>query len=154
MLGSSDGSGALINTKGEVIGFVLQDYNLQKTQNTLTAVAISQLKKVIELLSNNKPIPYLGLKTTMVTEQMSKELDMPTGIYVKEVELDSPAMYGGFQSGDVITSMNGTEIKNAEQFENMVLDLNIDDVVNVTYQRQSDDVYIELANEIVVGVRK
>ena len=63
-------------------------------------------------------------------------------------------MYGGFQSGDVITSMNGTEIKNAEQFENMVLDLNIDDVVNVTYQRQSDDVYIELANEIVVGVRK
>lgn len=154
MLGSSDGSGALINTKGEVIGFVLQDYNLQKTQNTLTAVGISQLKKVIELLSNNKQIPYLGLKTTMVTEQLSKELNIPIGIYVKEVELDSPAMYGGFQSGDVITSMNGTQILNTEQFEKMVLDLNIDDVVNVTYQRQSDDVYIELASDIIVGVRK
>ena len=57
MVGSANAGGALINTDGEIIGFILQDYNMQKEQTTLAAVSISELKGVIELLSNDKPVP-------------------------------------------------------------------------------------------------
>lgn len=154
MVGTADGSGALINTNGEIIGFVLQDYNLQKEQTTLTAVSISELKGVIELLSNNKPVPYLGMRISTVTEEISKDNDMPMGVYVRDVEIDSPAMEAGFQSGDVITAINGEEIMTAEDYEKLVLTLNVEDTVHIDCLRQSVEGYISLETDVVVGVLK
>ena len=154
MVGTADGSGALINTNGEIIGFVLQDYNLQKEQSTLTAVSISELKGVIELLSNDKPVPYLGMRISTVTEEISKNYDIPMGVYVRDVEIDSPAMEAGFQSGDVITAINGEEIMSAEDYEKLVLTLNAEDVVHISCQRQSVDGYISLEIDVVVGILK
>lgn len=152
MIGNSNGTGALINTKGEIIGIVLQDYNLQKSQTTLTAVAISQLKGVIELLSNNKPVPYMGMRVSTVTEEISEEYSMPVGVYVREVALDSPAMIAGFQSGDVITDIGGNPVTTAEEYENMLLKLGEEEVVHIGYQRQGGEDYIPLESELTVGV--
>ena len=52
IVGSSSGSGALINVDGEVVGLVMQDYSNAEDENTLTAISISELKTIIEMLSN------------------------------------------------------------------------------------------------------
>ena len=44
----------------EVIGLVMQDYGNEEDQTTLTALSISELKQLIEKLSNNQDIPYIG----------------------------------------------------------------------------------------------
>jgi serine protease Do len=154
MVGSADASGALINTNGEIIGFVLQDYNLQKEQTTLTAVSISELKGVIELLSNNKSVPYLGLKVSTVTDEIAESYQMPKGVYVREVALDSPAMEAGFQSGDVITAINGEAVSAAEDYEKLLLELSPEDVIHISYERQGAEAYIPLEIEAEVGVLK
>ena len=120
MVGSADASGALINTNGEIIGFILQDYNMQKEQTTLAAVSISELKGVIELLSNDKSVPYLGLRISTVTDEIAEDYQMPKGVYVRDVALDSPAMEAGFQSGDVITKINGEAVLVAEDYEKLL----------------------------------
>ena len=61
-IGSSSGSGVIINVNGEVIGLVMQDYGNEEDQTTLTAISISELKQLIEKLSNNQDIPYIGLE--------------------------------------------------------------------------------------------
>lgn len=152
MVGSADASGALINTNGEIIGFVLQDYNMQKEQTTLTAVSISELKSVIELLSNNKPVPYLGLRISTVTDEIAGDYHMPKGVYVRDVALDSPAMEAGFQSGDVITVINGEQIMTAEDYEKILRGLSEDDMVHITYERQGAEDYIPLEIDAKVGV--
>lgn len=152
MVGSADASGALINTNGEIIGFVLQDYNMQKEQTTLAAVSISELKGVIELLSNDNPVPYLGLRISTVTDEIAEKYHMPKGVYVRDVALDSPAMEAGFQSGDVITAINGDAVVAAEDYEKMLLSLTVDDMVHITYERQSAEDYIPLEIEAKVGV--
>ena len=152
MVGSADASGALINTNGEIIGFVLQDYNMQKEQTTLAAVSISELKSVIELLSNDKPVPYLGLRISTVTDEIAENYHMPKGVYVRDVALDSPAMEAGFQSGDVITEINGEEVMGAEDYEKLLRSLAVDDMVHITYERQGAEEYISLEIDAKVGV--
>ncbi|MGN0343747.1 MAG: S1C family serine protease [Lachnospiraceae bacterium] len=152
MVGSADASGALINTNGEIIGFVLQDYNMQKEQTTLAAVSISELKGVIELLSNDKPVPYLGLRISTVTDEIAEDYHMPKGVYIRDVALDSPAMQAGFQSGDVITGINGEPVVAAEDYEKILRGLTVDDVVHITYERQGAEDYIPLEIDAKVGV--
>ena len=154
MVGTADGSGALINTNGEIIGFVLQDYNLQKEQTTLTAVSISELKGVIELLSNDRPVPYLGMRISSVTEEISEDYDIPAGVYVRDVAIDSPAMEAGFQSGDVITAIDGEAVETAEDYEKLLLALNAEDIVHIDCLRQSVEGYISLDIDVTVGILK
>ena len=154
IVGNGDGSGALINSSGEVIGFVLQDYNIQTEQNTLTALSISELKDVIEKLSNKKDIPYIGMKVNTVTESISTEYQIPRGVYVKQVVVDSPAMEAGFQSGDVIVKIDNQEISTAEGYEGVIKNLEPDDVVKITYKRKGGDDYKTLTSKVTVGVLK
>ena len=154
MVGSADASGALINTKGEIIGFILQDYNMQKEQTTLAAVSISELKGVIELLSNDKSVPYLGLVISTVTDDIAEDYHMPKGVYVRDVAFDSPAMQAGFQRGDVITAINGEAVVAAEDYEKMLRGLTVEDVVHITYERQGAEEYIPLEIDAKVGILK
>lgn len=152
IVGSSNGSGVLINVAGEVIGLVMQGYSSAGDANTLTAISISELKAIIEMLSNGKDVPYLGLELTTVTNDIAKEYDMPKGVYIKEVKMDSPAMAAGLQSGDVLTKMDGDSIFTADGYENRLLELAPGDTVKITFERQGTDGYTEIDCEVEVSV--
>lgn len=152
IVGSSRGSGAIINMAGEVIGLVMQDYSNAAGQNTLTALAISDLKAIIEMISNNQDIPYIGLKLTTVTNEISGEYDIPKGAYVKEVKMDSPAMAAGLQNGDVITGMNGEPIYTVEGYETRLLKLIPGESVEIKVQRQGAEGYTEIVCDVNVSI--
>lgn len=152
IVGSSNGSGVLINVAGEVIGLVMQGYSSAGDANTLTAISISELKAIIEMLSNGKDVPYLGLELTTVTNDIAKEYDMPKGVYIKEVKMDSPAMAAGLQSGDVLTKMDGDSIFTVDGYENRLLELTLGDTVKITFERQGTDGYTEIDCEVEVSV--
>lgn len=151
IVGSSNGSGALINAKGQVIGLVMQDYSSEGDQNTLTAISISELKTLIEMLSNNEDIPYIGLEMTTVTNEIANEYDIPKGAYVKEVKMDSPAMVGGIQKGDVIVRMDGEPIYTVDGYETRLLDLTMGDRVKVVVERQSASGYKQITCTVDVS---
>lgn len=151
IVGSSDGSGALINVKGQVIGLVMQGYSSEGERNTLTAISISELKTVIEMLSNNEDIPYIGLEMTTVTNEIAKEYEIPKGAYVKEVKMDSPAMAGGIQKGDVIVRMDGEPIYTVDGYESRLLDLTPGDSVKVVVERQSASGYKQVTCTVDVS---
>ena len=114
----------------------MQGYSSGSDTNTLTAVSISELKEVIEKLSNNQSIPYLGAKLSTVTDEISASYDLPKGVYVKSVEMDSPAMNAGLQSGDVIVELNGAEITNVSDYTEKLLSLSPNTNVSIAVKRQ------------------
>ncbi len=152
IVGSSQGSGVLINTSGQVIGLVMQAYGNGSGQNTLTAISVSELKSLIEMLSNNEEIPYIGLELTTVTNDIAAEYEIPKGAYIKEVRIDSPAMAAGLQKGDVITKMQGETIFNVDSYENKLLNLQPGSQVELVVQRQGQGGYKEVTCTVEVSV--
>ena len=63
----------------------------------------------MEHLSNSQDIAYLGIKGVTVTQEALRQ-GVPSGVYVTEVIIDSPAMLGGIQTGDIIQAINGQKI--------------------------------------------
>lgn len=150
IVGSSQGSGVLVNLDGEVVGIVMQDYN--NGSGTLTALSISQLKDTIERLSNGGDIPYLGLKVSTVTADIQEAYDIPAGVYIKSVGMDSPAMAAGMQSGDVIVEMAGQEIRSVQSYKNVISELSPGTEIEIVVKRQSAEGYTKMNVSAVVGV--
>ncbi len=154
ILGSASGSGVLINLKGEIVGLVLQDFSNQTDRNTITALSISELKQIIEDLLNNKNVPYVGLRISTVTDQIAQEYGIPKGVYIKSVELDSPAMAAGLQEADVITAINGEEVVTVEQYFQKVYEKEPEDAVTITIKRQNGEGYVDMQCGVTVGILK
>lgn len=152
IVGSSSGSGALVNLKGEVMGLVMQGYSSVGDESTLTAISISELKSVIEMLSANMDIPYIGLELTTVTNDIAKEYDIPKGAYIKEVMMDSPAMAAGLQSGDVITALDGDPVYTVDGYENKLLALVPGEIIKVVVERQGMNGYAEITCNVEASV--
>ena len=53
----------------------------------------------------------MGVHGTDVPDEVAIESGIPRGAYIKEIEMDSPAMIAGIQSGDVIIQVGDTPNK-------------------------------------------
>lgn len=152
IVGSSSSGGVLLDLDGEVIGLVMQDYSGNGDDNTLTALSISELKKLIEMMSNGKDIPYLGLRVVTVTDRIARDYDIPRGVYIKEAILDSPALIAGLQGGDVIVKIDGKEIASVDEYEEKVLSLEPGQATEVTVKRLGMDEYLEVSCTVTAGI--
>lgn len=140
MLKNTAADGVLINLNGEIVGILQEKHVSSNMQNILTAYSISDIKSLLEHLSNNQDIAYLGIKGVTVTEE-AKRQGVPTGVYVTEVEMDSPAMMGGIQIGDVLQFMNGQQITSMQELSNVLSMLSNRQNITLEGQRFARDEY-------------
>ena len=65
---------------------------------------------------------WLGITPEDISSDRAKELKLSAarGVYVSEVEKDSPAEKAGLKSGDVVTEFNGTHVEGVTQFRRLV----------------------------------
>ncbi len=150
--GSSNASGALLNTKGQLIGIINQNYNSADLENQISAIGISELRKVMESLSNANDLVYLGLYVTNVTEAAQSRLSVPEGAYITDIRLNSPAMLVGMQKGDVVTAIEDAVITNVSEYINELREHAPGEEVTVTIQRMSVDGYREIDVKVTLGM--
>lgn len=152
MLGSSNGNGVLLNLNGEVVGIYIRELNELSENGTITAYGISELKGVIERLSNNLGIAYFGVKCREVTEEDQKTYQMPAGVGITSVAMDSPAMKAGIQNGDIIVKMGSKEISTQREFENIISSSEPEQLISVTVMRQGAEGYVEVEFDVTLSV--
>ncbi len=150
--GSSNASGAILNTKGQIIGIINQNYNSADLKNQISAIGISELRKTIELLSNADDSAYLGLYVTDVTATAQTQLSVPKGAYIKDIDLNSPAMLVGMQKGDVVTAIEDAVVTNVSEYVNELREHAPGEEVTITIQRMSVDGYREIDVKVTLGV--
>ena len=109
MMKNEGSNGVLINLDGQIIGVIQEQHLSSNMEDVISAYAISDIKSLLEHLSNNQDIAYLGVKGVTVTNEALRS-GIPSGVYVTEVQMDSPAMKGGIQTGDVLQAINGQKI--------------------------------------------
>ena len=129
----------------------LQKYQPSNAQEVLSAYAISDVKGLLEHLSNNQDIAYLGIKGISVKAEQQKN-GVPEGIYVTEAEMDSPAMKGGIHTGDVIQAINGQKVTAMSELSDVLLRLSNKQNITLEGQRLTKDGYKKMNYQTSLSV--
>lgn len=107
--------GPLLNSAGQVIGVnvaVASD-----AQNIGFALPINLLKDSLKTFEANGQFakrPFLGVEYRMVTRDLAILNEIPEGAYVQTVVEDGPAAKAGVEQGDVITKIDGKQLRDTE----------------------------------------
>ena len=141
--GSSLASGVIVNMRGQVVAIIDQSHNSKDLSNLVSGVGISEMKRLIESMSNGESTSHLGLYVTDVSSQ-AKELGIPKGAYVINVKMDSTAMLSGIRKGDVIVAINDVLISSVKEYESELRELKPEDEVTITVMRENGEGYSEL----------
>lgn len=152
--GSSQGSGVLLNLDGEIVGMIAQSFARDDTQNLVTGLFASQMKEMIEILSDeNRDVIYMGVTGETITSENSEKKGIPVGVFVQQVELDSPAMQVGIQNGDVITELNGEKIETVKGYQQQLKSCKVGETVKVKAMRQGTEGYVEVSFDVALKAR-
>ena len=148
--GSTQASGILVNMNGHVIGIIDNSYNSLDLKNIVSAIGISEMKPLIENLSNDLSIPYMGVKGVSVTTNVNATYGVPLGAYVTSVSMDSPAMLAGIQSGDVITEFDGNEIHTFADLTKAILKSEKEKKIKVKLERETASGYSDMTVKVTL----
>lgn len=151
--GSASASGVLVNLKGQMIGMIDMSYNGEDMKNIISAIGVTELKKVVESLSNDKSIAYFGVYGQDVTKEANEELNVPIGAYITEIDMDSPAMNAGVQSGDVIIRLNDVEILGYSDLVKVLLNFRPEETITVELMRGGPEGYTEMEVSVVLSMK-
>ena len=152
ILKSSNGSGVVADWSGKIVGLLQEKTEVEGQDNTIQAYGISDVKDLIEHLSNNQDIVYMGIVGADVTTSISEQENIPIGVYVSEVSLDSPAITAGIQPGDIITEINGQAIVNLKDIVATLLKCSSGQTVDVRYKRADASGYQDLQAFVTLKV--
>lgn len=144
-----NGKGVLFDRRGQVIGLIRGA--VWEGSATANAMAISDLKPVLELLLNEENVPYIGIYGSTVSEELSSQQEIPKGLYVTNVQADSPAMKAGIQNGDVILEIGDAKVTGMVSYEKAMLGCRAGTNVKVKGQRRGAGGYVDVDFMVTVG---
>jgi serine protease Do len=138
--------GALLNVEGEVIGINTVKYASDEVEGMGYAIPITRANPIIKELMSRKIVKksdqgYLGILGGDVTEDVSKNLKIPVGVFVNKVEKDSGAKKAGIIKGDIITAANGVEITSITQLHDYVTSFAAGTKIEITLMRGKNGAY-------------
>ena len=148
--GSKNAGGILIDLNGKVVGIINQNFNEEGTANLISALGISEIKSALQRMSNGLENNYVGIKGTDVPAKIVTTKDIPAGVYVTEIVMDSPAMRGGIQSGDIIVGMDEEKVTSFADYLKILSECMPGETKEVVLMRQRQDVYKTAKVEIVI----
>jgi len=134
--------GALVNMDGQLIG--INTAILAPDRGSIGigfAIPSNMAKSVMQQLIQFGDVRrgMLGIAAQDITPDLAAafNLSAATGAAVAQVVPNSPAEKAGLQVGDVITSVNGTDIKNANDVVNTVGFMRVDSKANISILRNN-----------------
>lgn len=144
--------GGLFNGNGELVGIV----NAKSSSNSAEGIGFAiPINDVQDVLSDLKKYGYvkgqidLGMSLSDIssTAQLWMYGANQTGVYVTGVNSGSNADKAGFRSGDIITKVNGTEVKSTTELNAIIKKLKVGDTATFGVYRngQSGTIKMKLA---------
>lgn len=112
---TESGDGFLVNFDGEVVGIITHDFKDSLNANKTSFISINECKYMIGNLANGEKWNYLGLVAKEAPAGILSTLKISNGLYITEVQADSPAEAAGLKKGDILVSLAGQEVPTAAE---------------------------------------
>jgi serine protease Do len=119
----------------------------QSGQNIGFAIPINVVKDSLKNFNETGQFdrPFLGVRYTMITRDMSLQSRLPEGAYIREVVKGSPAASAGLQAGDIVIKINGKDIKDKDGgLATVINKLKIGQKVPVEFDRDGEVKTVEI----------
>lgn len=150
--------GALVDMSGAVIGINSAKYADEAVEGMGFAIPISTAVPIINDIIKSEQVPeeeqgYLGIRGQDVNEEYAEYYNIPLGVYVREVTEGSPAAKAGLQAGDIITELDGREIKTMTGLQEKLAKLKAGSEVKAVIKRTDNGTYKEQEITITLGRR-
>ncbi len=125
-INSGNSGGALFNMYGEVVGITNarvagtgSSVSSSSVDNLGFAIPIDTVKSIINSLTSDGYVkkPYIGIASTNVSEEQGS---VSQGALIKTVADNSPAESAGLKVDDIITEVNGQQIKSSGELTAIV----------------------------------
>ena len=141
--------GALINTQGQLIG--INTAILAPDRGSIGigfAIPINMAKSVMEQLIEYGDVKrgILGIGAQDITPELANAFNLSStqGAAVTQVLPGSPANQAGLEVGDIITSVNGSSVRNANDVVNTIGFLRVDTKTNIAVLRKNKSVTLNV----------
>lgn len=146
-INSGNSGGALVNSKGEVIG--INTLKLSSGEGIGFAIPINSTKEITEQLIKDGKVkrPFIGISGRNIDEETAEKYKLVEGIYVITVEEFSAAEKAGVKIYDIITEFDGKAIKTMDELNEIKNTHQIGDTVKMKVFRDGE--YQEL--DITLG---
>ena len=145
-INSGNSGGALVNSNGEVIGINTMKFAGNGIEGIGFAIPISSATSIIEQLIEFQEVkrPYIGIVGSSVDSSIAKRYNIPEGIYVEEIDVSSPAETAGLKQADIITKIEGKEVKSVNELNQIKFTYSIGETVKLTVYRNGETIEVEL----------
>jgi S1-C subfamily serine protease len=135
--------GALVNLKGELIGVNTAIATPTGSYAGYSfAVPSTLVEKVVNDLKEYGIVQraILGVSIVDVNDpRLPEDINLNNGVYVSGLTPGSAAEEAGIQKGDVIVEIEGTEVKNVAELQELVARNSPGDKISVTYIREGKE---------------
>ena len=135
--------GALVNMDGKVIGINSAKIVANGVEGIGLAIPSNAVQSVISAIMEKGyvPRPYLGVS---IFDQQSAarygyQLNLKKGVYIFQVVPGGPADQAGLRKGDVITAIDGAEIKGVSDLRAKIAEHSVGDKIELTVQRGNQE---------------
>ncbi len=150
-INSGNSGGALVNSKGQVIGINTLKIAGNGVEGVGFAIPINSTKDISQQLIQYNKVkrPYIGIGGIDLDEDTAKRNDLVVGVYVKTIDDFSSAEKAGLKIGDVIVEIEGQKIKNMEELNEIKNKKSIGDNIKLKIYRDGDykDITLKLQEQ-------
>ena len=140
-INAGNSGGALVNSKGKVIG--VNTLKLQGTgiEGIGFAIPINSTTDITSQLMEYGKVkrPYIGITGMELDSNTAKRYNLVEGIYVKDIETFSAAEKAGIKIGDVIIEAEGKKITTMDELNEIKNSHNIGDELKIKVNRNGQE---------------
>lgn len=147
-INEGNSGGALVNSKGQVIGINTLKASGEGVEGLGFAIPINSTKSIYQDLIQYSKVkrPYIGITGSDITEDTLKAnptFDLKIGAYVRSVDDYSPAEKAGLKVGDIIIEADGQKVESMDDLNDIKNTHQIGDKMNLKLYRDGKELTVE-----------
>ncbi|MCJ7605942.1 MAG: trypsin-like peptidase domain-containing protein [Dehalococcoidales bacterium] len=140
VINPGNSGGPLVNLAGEVIGITSAKIVATGAEATGFAISTEEAAPIIKELVNKGYVvrPFLGVQGLLTVAQAVANyyrLRVDTGVLVRGIMTGSPAEIAGLKTGDIIVSIDGTEVASLKELTLVLYEAEIGESMEISYWR-------------------
>jgi Do/DeqQ family serine protease len=144
--------GPLLNASGQVIG--MNTAIIRGAQGLGFAIPINTAQRIANQLVAKGKVehPFLGIQMVTITPELKQNINSnpnsglsveeDQGVLIAKVMQNSPAAKAGLRAGDVIQTINGQPVKNAEDVQKAVENSQVGSNLQIGMRRNQRDINV------------
>jgi len=145
-INSGNSGGALVNSKGEVIGINTMKLSGTGIEGMGFAIPISSTTSIYEQLIQDGKVkrPFIGITGIDLDEATAKANNLVQGIYVRSVEDFTAAQKADIRNGDVIIEADGKKVLTMDELNEIKNTHKVGDTMSLKINRDGKEININI----------